>query len=60
MFGLFRKKTKMEQLEEKYEKLQEKSYKMMSVNRRESDQLQAEANEIFQQMVKLKSMQEAV
>lgn len=55
MFSLFRKKTRMELLEEKYEKLLEQSYKMMSYNRRESDRLQAEANEVFQQMVKLKA-----
>jgi hypothetical protein len=44
----------MELLEEKYEKLMKKSYEKMSYNRRESDKLQAEANEVFQQMVKLK------
>jgi len=54
MFSLFKKKSQMELLEEKYEKLMKKSYEMMSYNRRESDKLQAEANEVFQQMVKLK------
>jgi hypothetical protein len=55
MLKLFKRKSKMELLEDKYEKLMEQSYKMMSYNRRESDRLQAEANEIFQQMVKLKA-----
>jgi hypothetical protein len=55
MFKFFRKKTKMEQLSVKYERLLEKSHKMMSYNRRESDRLQAEANEVYQQMVKLKT-----
>lgn len=55
MFSLFRKKTRMELLEEKYEKLLKQSHKLMSYNRRESDRLQAEANDVFQQMVKLKA-----
>ncbi len=54
MFSIFKKKSQMELLEEKYEKLLKKSHKMMSYNRRESDKLQAEANEVFQQMVKMK------
>jgi len=55
MFSLFRKKSKMKQLEEKYEKLLEQSYKMMSYNRREGERILAEANEVFQKIVRLKA-----
>lgn len=46
MFGLFKKKTEKEQLNEAYRKLLEKAHKMSHSNRTEADKLAAEAEEI--------------
>jgi hypothetical protein len=54
MFKLFKKKSRIETLEKKYEKLLQQSHKMMAYNRRESDRLQAEANEVFMQLNSIK------
>lgn len=53
MFGLFKKKSEMELLQEKYKKLQEEAYKLSTVNRTASDKKQAEAEEILNQIKKL-------
>lgn len=53
MFGLFKKKSEMELLQEKYKKLQEEAYKLSTVNRTASDKKQAEAEEILDQIKKL-------
>jgi seryl-tRNA synthetase len=46
MFGLFKKKTELEKLQEKYKELLDKSYKVSHSNRTEADKLMAEAEEI--------------
>ena len=48
MFGLFKKKTKVEKLQEKFSKLS-------TTNRSESDKKYAEADEIAKQIETLKS-----
>ena len=53
MFGLFKKKSEMELLQEKYKKLQEEAYKLSTVNRTASDKKQAEAEEVLEQIKKL-------
>ncbi|MBN3582992.1 Lacal_2735 family protein [Algoriphagus aestuarii] len=53
MFGLFKKKSEIELLQEKYKKLQEEAYKLSTVNRTASDQKQAEAEEVLNQIKKL-------
>lgn len=50
MFGLFKKKSKIELLNEKYQKLQHESYKLSTVNRTESDRKQAEAEEVLKEI----------
>jgi hypothetical protein len=50
MFGLFKKKSEVEKLEEKYEKLLKEAHTLSTVNRKESDMKQAEANEILKQI----------
>jgi len=50
MFGLFSKKSEKEKLKEKYRKLLERSYKASKINRRESDELIAEAKKIEEQL----------
>ena len=50
MFGFFKKKTKVELLEIKYEKLQKEAYELSKTNRTLSDQKYAEAQEILAQI----------
>lgn len=50
MFGLFKKKSKLEILQEKYEKLMEESFKLSSTNRSESDKKIGEAELVNQQI----------
>ncbi|NVK27870.1 MAG: Lacal_2735 family protein [Flavobacteriia bacterium] len=54
MFGLFKKKTEKEKLEDKYQKLLDQSYKLSHSNRAESDKLAAQAEEV---RVKLEGME---
>jgi hypothetical protein len=50
MFGLFKKKTEKEKLQEKYKKLLKESYDIAKVNRTQSDAKAAEANEVLKQI----------
>ncbi|NJL75363.1 MAG: Lacal_2735 family protein [Saprospiraceae bacterium] len=54
MFGLFKKKTKRELLQKKYEQLLEESYKLSHTDRKASDLKRAEAEEILNEMEKMK------
>ena len=47
MFGLFKKKSKKEKLLDKYNKIKEQAFKMSRINRKESDKLEKEANDIL-------------
>lgn len=53
MFGLFKKKTKKEKLQDQYEKLLREAYLLSSTNRKMSDQKTFEANELLEQIAKL-------
>lgn len=55
MFGLFKKKTEIEKLQEKYEKLMKEAFNLSKVDRAKSDLKTAEANEILDQIDALKS-----
>jgi hypothetical protein len=57
MFGLFKKKSALEVLEEKYRKLLDEAYRLSHVNRTQSDQKQAEAEEVLKSIEKLKNNQ---
>lgn len=46
MFGLFKKKTEIEKLQDSYKSLMEKAHKLSHSNRTEADKLMAEAEEI--------------
>ncbi|MEQ9064479.1 MAG: Lacal_2735 family protein [Vicingaceae bacterium] len=46
MFGLFNKKSKIEILQKRYEKLMKRSHELSTVNRAESDRVFAEAQEL--------------
>lgn len=44
MFGLFKKKSKKEKLQEKYEELLKESYELSKTNRKETDKKAYEAD----------------
>lgn len=52
MFGLFKKKTKLEKLQLKYEALMKESYKLSRINRTQSDQKYLEAEEVLKEIEK--------
>lgn len=54
MFGLFKKKTEAEKLQEKYKKLLAEYHKLSSVDRMAADLLMAEAEAIGKQIDELK------
>tara|TARA_B100000886_G_C20258148_1_gene421695 strand:+ start:578 stop:760 length:183 start_codon:yes stop_codon:yes gene_type:complete len=47
MFGLFKKKSEKEKLMAQYKDLKKKAFEQSKVNRRESDKLEYEAQEIL-------------
>ena len=54
MFGLFKRKSEREKLEELYRKKKEQAFRMSRTNRKEGDRLEMEANEILNKIDKLK------
>ncbi|MEM8999580.1 MAG: Lacal_2735 family protein [Bacteroidota bacterium] len=52
MFNLFKKKTELEKLQEKYQKLMKEAYELSKINRTESDHKYAEADQIQKQIEK--------
>ena len=44
---LFKRKTKVEKLQDKYDSLMEESYRLSKINRTESDKKYLEANELL-------------
>jgi uncharacterized protein Yka (UPF0111/DUF47 family) len=59
MFGIFKKKSKADQLQKKYEKLLSESYALSKSNRALGDQKYAEAQAVLEEIEKLKSSGEA-
>lgn len=57
MFGLFKKKTEKQLLEEKYTKLLKESFELSKTNRQASDQKAVEANEIAKKIDQLSNSQ---
>lgn len=55
MFGLFKKKTDLERLEDQYKKLQKDAYELSKVNREKSDAKLKEADDIGKRIDELKS-----
>ncbi|QRM89991.1 Lacal_2735 family protein [Lacinutrix sp. WUR7] len=56
MFGLFKKKTKAEKLQEKYNKLMKEWHQLSSINRSESDKKYQEANAVLDEIESLKTV----
>ena len=54
MFGLFKKKSEKDKLIELYNKKKEQAFKLSRSNRKESDRLEKEANDILNQIDKIK------
>lgn len=50
MFGLFKKKSEVEKLQDLYKRLLEDAYKLQSINRSESDQKYADADTILRKI----------
>ncbi|MBR9832789.1 Lacal_2735 family protein [bacterium] len=55
MFGLFKKKSEKEKLQEQYKKLLEQSFEQSTIDRKKSDQLQAEAEEVMKMIERIKA-----
>lgn len=54
MFGLFKKKSEVEKLQEKYAKLMEEAYRLSTVDRKLSDEKTYEAEQIMKKIEALK------
>ena len=50
MFGLFKKKTEQEKLQEEYENLMSESYRLSRTDRRAGDLKRAEADELLKKI----------
>ena len=47
MFGIFKKKSEVEKLQDSYKKLMEEAFKLQSINRSDSDQKYLEADAVL-------------
>lgn len=56
MFGLFKKKTKLELLQEQHAKLLKEAFDLSKTNRKASDQKTAEADAIGKQIEQLQAV----
>ena len=50
MFGLFKKKSRLDKLQDEYRKLLEDAFKLSQSNRQESDKKQVEAQALLEQI----------
>ena len=50
MFGLFKRKTEIEKLQDQYKKLMKEGFDLQSVNRSASDQKDMEADQILKKI----------
>jgi len=50
MFGLFKKKSEIDKLEDKYQKLLKEAYQLSTSNRKLSDSKTAEAHQVIKQI----------
>lgn len=55
MFGLFGKKDPIAQLQKKYNRLMEESYKLSTTNRQASDEKRSEAEDVLAEIEKLRA-----
>ncbi|MDA9066841.1 Lacal_2735 family protein [Flavobacteriales bacterium] len=55
MFGLFKKKTEADKLQEEYAKLMKDAFDLSKTNRTKSDEKTAEAEEVLKKIEELKN-----
>ena len=55
MFGLFKGKSEVEKLQDKYHKLVSEAHRLSTINRTESDQKTKEADDILKEIEALQS-----
>lgn len=55
MFGLFKKKSEVEKLQESYKKTMEEAFKLQSINRSDSDEKYLEADTILKEIERIKA-----
>ncbi|PKV65361.1 hypothetical protein ATE90_1785 [Polaribacter sp. Hel1_33_96] len=55
MFGLFKKKSELEKLQESYKKIMEEAYKIQSINRTDSDKKYLEADNVLKKIEQIQS-----
>ena len=53
MFGLFKKKSEVDKLQESYKKIMEEAYKLQSINRTDSDKKYLEADNVLKKIESL-------
>ena len=57
MFGIFKKKSEADKLQDKYKKVMEEAYKLQSINRIDSDSKYKEADDILKKIDALKAQE---
>jgi len=55
MFGIFKKKSELELLQKKYEKLMKEAFEQSRINRTEGDKKYSEADEIMKKIEAIKA-----
>lgn len=55
MFGLFKKKSEIEKLQDAYKKITEQAFKLQATNRTQSDKKYQEADNILKKIESLQS-----
>lgn len=55
MFGLFKKKSEVEKLQDVYKKIMKEGFQLQSINRSDSDQKYFEADAILKKIEKIQS-----
>lgn len=55
MFGLFKKKSDIDKLQDSYKKLMEEAYKLQSINRSDSDKKYQDADDVLKKIEALQS-----
>ena len=53
MFSIFKKKSPIEKLHKKYQELMSEAHRLSTINRTQSDEKMAEANEVMIEMEQL-------
>jgi len=55
MFGIFKKKTELEKLNDQYKKLMSEAHQLSTTNRKQSDSKIGEAEEVLKKIDKLQA-----